>query len=172
MGRDSWALGRDSWALGRDSWALGHDSWALGHDSWALGHDSWALGHDSWALGHDSWALGNDIGEYGKVLKLLTDPSSEMLEEWLIYTCFKEVPIGSLDVLQDFWDSMSGRFPLLSKIAVNYIWMPVTSVDIECSFSEYKHLLNGRRERLTEENTRQLMILIIMGYRAPFLKHL
>ena len=52
---------------------------------------------------------------------------------------------------------------MLSKIAVNYIWMPVTSVDVERSFSEYKHLLNDRRERLTEENTRRLMILYYNG---------
>ena len=58
---------------------------------------------------------------------------------------------------------MPGRFPLLSKIAVYYIWMSVTSVDVERSFSEYKHLLNDKRERLTEKNTRQLMILYYNG---------
>ena len=81
--------------------------------------------------------FGHDIGDYGKLLKQLADPSSELLEEWLIYTRYIEETIGSLNVLQDFWDNMSGRLPLLNKIAVNYIWMPVTSVDVEQSFSEY-----------------------------------
>lgn len=103
--------------------------------------------------------LGHDIGEYNKVLKQLADPSSELLEEWLIYTRYKE-PLGSLET---FWDNMSDRFPLLSKIATHYIWMPVTSVDVERSFSEYKHLLNDRRERLTEENIQRLMILYFNG---------
>ena len=58
---------------------------------------------------------------------------------------------------------MASRFPLLCKIATESIWMPVTSVDVERSFSNYKHLLNDRRERLTEENTRRLMILYYNG---------
>ena len=30
----------------------------------------------------------------------------------------------------------------------------MTSVDVECSFSQYKHLRNERRESLTDDNTR------------------
>ena len=41
--------------------------------------------------------------------------------------------------------------------------MPVASVDVERSFSNYKHLMNDRRERLTEENTLWLMILYYNG---------
>ena len=37
--------------------------------------------------------------------------------------------------------------------------MPVTSVDVERSFSQYQHLLNHRRESLTEENTIRLVML-------------
>ena len=54
---------------------------------------------------------------------------------------------------------MASRFPLLCKIATESIWIPVTSVDVERSFSNYKDLLNDRTKRLTEENTRRLMIL-------------
>ena len=58
---------------------------------------------------------------------------------------------------------MTDRFPILSAIARDAIWMPVTSVDVERSFSLYKHLLNDRRERLTEENTKRLMMLYFNG---------
>ena len=59
---------------------------------------------------------------------------------------------------------MAGRFPLLSKIALHSIWMPVTSVSVERRFSQYKHLLNDdRRERLTEETTCRLMMLYYNG---------
>ena len=41
--------------------------------------------------------------------------------------------------------------------------MPVTSVDVERSFSQYKHLLKDRREGLTEENTKRLIMLYFNG---------
>ena len=41
--------------------------------------------------------------------------------------------------------------------------MPATSVDVERSFSLYKHLLNDRRESLTELNTRRLVMLYFNG---------
>jgi len=41
--------------------------------------------------------------------------------------------------------------------------MPVTSVEVERSFSNYKHLLNDEKESLTEENTCRLMILYYNG---------
>ena len=46
---------------------------------------------------------------------------------------------------------MCSRFPLLSAVAMEAIQMPVTSVDVERSFSQYKYLLNDRIESLTEE---------------------
>ena len=106
--------------------------------------------------------LQHDIQPYGQHIKQLDKPSHQLLEEWLIYSRYKEVapPLAELEA---FWTSMTGRFPLLSKIALRSIWMPVTSVSVERSFSQYKHLLNDRRERLTEENTRRLMMLYYNG---------
>ena len=58
---------------------------------------------------------------------------------------------------------MQDRFPVLASIATDAIWMPVTSVDVERSFSQYKHLLNDRRESLTEEHTKCLLMLYFNG---------
>ena len=58
---------------------------------------------------------------------------------------------------------MAGQFPLLSEIASDAIGVPVTSVDVERSLSQYKYLLKERRESLTDENTRRLMILYYNG---------
>ena len=41
--------------------------------------------------------------------------------------------------------------------------MPVTSVDTECSISQYQHLLNKQYESLTPENTKQLTMLYYNG---------
>ncbi|XP_031415012.1 uncharacterized protein LOC116218253 [Clupea harengus] len=52
------------------------------------------------------------------------------------------------------------RFPGLAAVAQDAIWMPVdASVDVERSFSQYKHLMDDRREGLTEANTKQLLML-------------
>ena len=50
------------------------------------------------------------------------------------------------------------RLSLLSLI-VRAMWLPVTSVGVLGSFSQYKHLLNDRRETLTEKNSKRLMML-------------
>ena len=84
------------------------------------------------------------------------------MEEWLI-TKYRQDSLLNLVQLPSFWGSMRGRFPLLSHIASDAIWMPVTSVDVERSFSQYKHLLNERRASLTDDNTRRLMMLYYNG---------
>lgn len=106
--------------------------------------------------------VSHDIGDYCAI-SAFRDPSSALLEEFLIYC---RSPIDSLPnpmVLHEYWGGSSDRFPILSSIARDAIWMPVTSVDVERSFSQYKHLLNDRREGLTEENTKRLMMLYFNG---------
>ena len=106
--------------------------------------------------------IGHNISDYS-VIKGFENPSPELLEEFLIYC---RSPIDSLPtpfVLNDYWASISGRFPLLSSVARGAIWMPVTSVDVQRSFSQYKHILNDRREGLTEENTKRLLMLYYNG---------
>ena len=62
-----------------------------------------------------------------------------------------------------FWNANKSRFPLLEQIANKVIWIPVTSVDIKRSFSQYKHLLNKQCESLTLKNTKQLIMLYYNG---------
>ena len=107
--------------------------------------------------------LSHDIANYEDEIKALKEPSQELMDEWLIYTQFQPDALPSALELPSFWASMVGRFPLLSQIALNAIWMPVTSVDVERSFSQYKYLLNERRESLTQDNTKRLMLLYFNG---------
>ena len=67
-------------------------------------------------------------------------------------TQYRDDPLS----ISDFWEGIKTRFPILSAIAANAIWMPVVSVEVERSFSQYKHILNDRRESLTEQNTKRL----------------
>ena len=66
-------------------------------------------------------------------------------------------------VISEFWEGVRDRFPNLATIASHVIWMPVASVDVERSFSQYKHILNDRRESLTEENTKRMVMLYYNG---------
>ena len=65
--------------------------------------------------------------------------------------------------IPNFWKSMAGRFRQLSEVALEAIWMPVSSVDVERSFSQYKHLLNDRRESLTQSNTKMMAMMYFNG---------
>ena len=89
-----------------------------------------------------------DISDYLEITAFESPPPA-LLEEFLIYC---RSPIDSLPnplVLFEYWGSMTNRFPILSSIARDAIWIPVTSADAERSFSLYKHLLNDRRGGLT-----------------------
>lgn len=108
-------------------------------------------------------SLSHDIDTYGTQIPALVNPSTELMEEWLIYTQLRLESLPSLAELPLFWANMQGRFPILTLIASDAIWMPVSSVDVERSFSQYKHLLNDRRESLTDDNTRRLMMLYFNG---------
>ena len=85
------------------------------------------------------------------------------MDEWLIYTQLQPDALPSAFELPSFWAREVGRFPIPSQIALNTIWMPVTSVDVERCFSQYKYLLNERRESLTQDNTKKLMLLYFIG---------
>ena len=58
---------------------------------------------------------------------------------------------------------MHGLLLLLSSIARDAMWLPVTLVDVERNFSQYKRLLDDRRETHTEENSKKLMMLYCNG---------
>ena len=79
-------------------------------------------------------ALDHDIQVYGNFLKQLSNPSQELLEEWLIYTQYTNEGVSSLADLEKCWDSMSSRFPLPARITTESIWMPVTSLDVQRTY--------------------------------------
>ena len=81
--------------------------------------------------------LSHDIGDYSAITSL-KDPTHTLLE--------------NLFHKSEFWKGMETRFPNLAAIASQTIWMPVASVDVERSFSLYKHILCDGHESLKVEN--------------------
>ena len=94
--------------------------------------------------------IPTDIESYAS-LHELEDPSRELCEKRTVYiSAAKDAPMENLK-LHEYLNSMSlwiPRIPNLAKIALDLIWVRTTSVDTERSFSQYKHLLTDKCERL------------------------
>ena len=103
---------------------------------------------------HQLPTVDHDIAQFEDIPGLKILQLSFLRSVLRIYTPFQPSSIPTPKLLPAFWESMRDRFPLLAAI-----WMPVASVDVEYSFSQYKHLLNDRREGLSEENTESLVML-------------
>jgi len=61
--------------------------------------------------------------------------------------------------LNQYWQEKKRSLPNLSKIALVYIWLPVSGVDVERNFSNYKRILDDRRRSLSENSIEMLNFL-------------
>ncbi|EJD32395.1 hATC-domain-containing protein [Auricularia subglabra TFB-10046 SS5] len=68
-----------------------------------------------------------------------------------------EVPEGG-DALK-WWKRNTSTFPHLSRMALDYLSIPATSVDVERTFSRGRLLLSHVRNRLSAESTRALLCI-------------
>jgi hypothetical protein len=81
-------------------------------------------------------------------------------EEWQVYvdlgTSQDGIDIKTISDVVAFWRSMEshGRIPHLASLAKVYIAMPISSVDVERSFSKYGSILSPLRQSLSEEHLR------------------
>lgn len=97
-------------------------------------------------------SLCDKIDNYPEIFA--KSPSTELAQEFDTYYKLQYIPVQlDLPTRAKFWKSMGERFPLLSLVAQDVIWMPMSGVDVERSFSKYKHILNDRRENLTDHET-------------------
>ena len=58
--------------------------------------------------------------------------------------------------LNSYWLEKRNTLPILAELALLYIWLPVSGVDVEHSFSAYKNILSDRRCLL--ENSKLLIL--------------
>ena len=76
-----------------------------------------------------------------------------------IYCSLKEeLEDDELD-LNIYWENKIRSLPNLSKLALEYIWLPVSGVDVERSFSAYTNILSDRRHALSENSVAALNFL-------------
>jgi len=103
-------------------------------------------------------ALRKDIRHYSAIIEL-QNPSNELIIEWGIY-CNLECHVSSEEIdLNDYWLGLVQQLPLLSKIALDYIWLPISSCSVERSFSMYNSLLDSDRQNLSLDSLKKLNML-------------
>ncbi|EXX79485.1 hypothetical protein RirG_005120 [Rhizophagus irregularis DAOM 197198w] len=93
-----------------------------------------------------------------RVVKEFHFPTDALIQEWAIYCGFNE-SIEEFNDLDVYWRSKIHILPELSLLALIYIWLPVSGVDVERSFSSYKGILSDRRVALKEESIQMLNFL-------------
>lgn len=103
-----------------------------------------------------------DIRQYSAIIEL-KNPPHELLHEWTIYCGSTNELINNIDNLHDYWIGMQSTLPNLSKIALNYIWLPASSCSVERSFSMYNNLLSNDRQNLSLDSLKQLNMLYFNG---------
>lgn len=93
------------------------------------------------------------------IINELNNPSDDLVREWGIY-CGLEFD-GSIDEsnLDVYWNNLAIRLPILSQIAFNYIWLPISSCAVERSFSLYNTILDNDRQNLSKESLKQLNMM-------------
>ena len=93
-----------------------------------------------------------------RIIKEFQFPTDTLIQEWAIYCGFNE-SIEEFKDLDIYWRGKSSLLPELSSLALTYIWLPVSGVDIERSFSNYKSILSDRRVALKEDSIKMLNFL-------------
>jgi len=100
----------------------------------------------------------HSLANYNLILEF-QNPSNTLITEWSIYCGLVEI-FGEDDLdLNQYWQEKKRSLPNLSKIALVYIWLPVSGVDVERSFSNYKRILDDRRRSLSENSIEMLNFL-------------
>lgn len=66
--------------------------------------------------------------------------------------------LGNEDIL-NWWKVHATQFPILSKMARNYLTIPATSVPAERLFSKASLIIRKHRNRLNNESARWLLCL-------------
>ena len=93
-----------------------------------------------------------------RIIEEFQSPTDILIQEWAIYCGLNESAEELID-LDKYWQNKTGLLPELSTLALIYIWLPVSGVDVECSFSSYKSILSDRRVALKEESIQMLNFL-------------
>jgi len=106
-------------------------------------------------------ALRKNVRQYNAI-KEFDNPSDELLQEWGIYCGLDNEFLGEIE-LDQYWVNKATQLPILSNIALDYIWLPVSSCTVERSFSMYNSLLDSDRQNLSQDSLKTLNMMYFNG---------
>lgn len=112
---------------------------------------------------HAGDLLRKNIRQYS-VIKEFSNPSDDLLQEWGIYCGLENEFLGEIE-LDKYWLNKATQLPILSNIALDYIWLPISSCSVERSFSMYNSLLDNDRQNLSKDSLRGLNMMYFNGVR-------
>lgn len=98
--------------------------------------------------------ISHNIASYSYIREF-ANPSVDLVQEWAVY-CNFNLAMVEFHTLDEFWNKVSYQLPLLSEIAFDYIWLPISSCSVERSFSAYNKILSDDRQNLSKESLRAL----------------
>ncbi|GBC16444.2 CGG triplet repeat-binding protein 1 [Rhizophagus irregularis DAOM 181602=DAOM 197198] len=110
---------------------------------------------------HSGDVLRKNIRQYNKI-KEFDNPSDELIREWGIYCGLDNELLGEME-LDQYWVDKATQLPILSNIAMDYIWLPISSCTVERSFSMYNSLLDSDRQNLSQDSLKRLNMIYFNG---------
>lgn len=113
---------------------------------------------------HNGDILRKNIRQYNAIKEFI-NPSDELLREWGIYCELGNEFLGEIE-LDQYWLNKSTQLPILSNIALDYIWLPISSCTVERSFSMYNSLLDSDRQNLSQDSLKKLNMLYFNGIKS------
>ena len=102
------------------------------------------------------WLSQDSYNIFDNLPCLVEPKSSELRDELDRYLSTDPEQVDNVLV---WWNDRSASFPSLSRMALNYLSIPATSVDVERVFSRGRLLLSHTRSRLSAQTTRCLLCL-------------
>ena len=70
--------------------------------------------------------------------------------------------IGEIN-LEEYWMNLGDKLPILSKLALDYIWLSISSCSVKRSFSIYNNILDENRQNLSEDSLKRLNMMYFNG---------
>ena len=110
---------------------------------------------------HNGNVLRKNIRQYSAI-KEFDNPSDELLWEWRIYCGLDNEFLDDIE-LDQYWKDKAIQFPIFSNIALDYIWLPISSCTVERSFSMYNSLLNSDQQNLSQDSLKKLSMMYFNG---------
>ncbi|CAB4431722.1 unnamed protein product [Rhizophagus irregularis] len=110
---------------------------------------------------HNGDISRKNIRQYN-LIKEFDNPSDELLREWGVYCGLDNEFLGDME-LDQYWVDKATQLPILSNIALDYIWLPISSCTVERSFSMYNSLLDSDRQNLSQDSLKKLSMMYFNG---------